>query len=250
MAETAIHIPGLPEIQLTRRKGQRNLRLRIREGKVMVSAPKRVAKSMIKEFVVSRKQWIHQKLDQQEKKADHLTKVARKYRMRMLLRGEWKPVEEYEITHKSGIQFYERDDKVKVQRGPVNSRELLSRSVIDFYRHLARFEMKARIAELTQKMPIEVYGVSIRDQQTRWGSCSSRGTISLNWRMMKLPLAIRDYILIHELCHRIHMNHSPEFWKLVRSWYPKVDEATAWIKKHESFLFADIGYGSMLDDGS
>ena len=214
----------------------------------MVSAPKNVPLNAIHEFVNSRKSWIHEKLTIKEQREEQFADLARQYRWRMLLRGEWKPVEELIFENKSQIRISEKEQIVEVKRGGRISREELNGAVTGFYKQLARIEMHNRLIELTEKMPITFTRVSIRDQKTRWGSCSSKGSINLNWRMMKLPPEISDYILIHELCHRIHMNHSPKFWKLVRSWYPKVDEATRWIKQNEAWLFADIGYGSLLSE--
>lgn len=246
MASDYLEIPGIPRIELTRRKGQKSLRLRIREGNVVVSAPKSVPKYMIKEFVVSRKSWIQKKLNLQEQKEDQFANLAGQYRLRMLLRGDWKPIEEVEVKHQNGVYIEEQKDKIFVRKDPLVSQQFLNKAAVGFYKQLAKSELPKRIQELTGKMPIHVNRVTIRNQKTRWGSCSSKGSISLNWRLMKLPASICDYILIHELCHRIHMNHSKQFWDLVRSWYPDADKADAWIKKHESFLFADIGYGSLL----
>ena len=74
--------------------------------------------------------------------------------------------------------------------------------------------------------------ITIRDQKTRWGSCSSRGTLSFNWRLMLAPPAVLDYVVLHELCHLTHMNHSKDFWNLVASIMPDYKLHRKWLKEH------------------
>lgn len=74
--------------------------------------------------------------------------------------------------------------------------------------------------------------ISIRDQKTRWGSCSSKGTLSFNWRLMLAPPAILDYVVVHELCHLTYMDHSAAFWKKVEAVCPDYRAARKWLKDH------------------
>ena len=74
--------------------------------------------------------------------------------------------------------------------------------------------------------------ITIRDQKTRWGSCSAKGTLSFNWRLMLAPPAILDYVVVHELCHLTHMNHSAAFWQAVAEVYPDYHTARKWLKDH------------------
>lgn len=74
--------------------------------------------------------------------------------------------------------------------------------------------------------------ITIRDQKTRWGSCSARGTLSFNWRLMLAPPTILDYVVVHELCHLTHMNHSAAFWQAVEAVYPDYRTARKWLKEH------------------
>ena len=78
--------------------------------------------------------------------------------------------------------------------------------------------------------------ITIRDQKTRWGSCSAKGTLSFNWRLMLAPPAILDYVVVHELCHLSYMNHSAAFWKKVESVYPDYRTARKWLKDHGNEL--------------
>lgn len=74
--------------------------------------------------------------------------------------------------------------------------------------------------------------ICVRDQKTRWGSCSGRGTLSFNWRLILAPNRVLDYVVVHELCHLTHMNHSAEFWRAVERVMPDYKEQRTWLKIH------------------
>jgi predicted metal-dependent hydrolase len=78
--------------------------------------------------------------------------------------------------------------------------------------------------------------VTVRNQRSRWGSCSRRGTISLNWRLVQAPGFVRDYLVLHELAHLKEMNHSRRFWSEVARLCPDFAEAERWLKQHSTLL--------------
>jgi predicted metal-dependent hydrolase len=90
--------------------------------------------------------------------------------------------------------------------------------------------------ELAKLHGIEVARVSVRNQRSRWGSCSRRGTISLNWRLIQTPAWVRDYIILHELAHRREMNHSDRFWREVERLCPDYLAAERWLKAQRAVL--------------
>ncbi len=102
--------------------------------------------------------------------------------------------------------------------------------VMAHLRRLAERELPPRTWELAKVHGITISRVSIRAQTTRWGSCSARGTISLNWRLIQAPAFVIDYLIIHELMHRREMNHSARYWKLVAEACPGYETAEAWLK--------------------
>ena len=83
---------------------------------------------------------------------------------------------------------------------------------------------------------MNVKQVTVRNQRSRWGSCSAGGTISLNWRLVQTPDSVRDYIIYHELMHLREMNHSDRFWMRVAEICPWWNDAELWLKRNGSLL--------------
>jgi predicted metal-dependent hydrolase len=101
---------------------------------------------------------------------------------------------------------------------------------------LAARELPNRVAELANEHQFVVRRVSVRNQRSRWGSCSRHGTISLNWRLVQTPGFVRDYIILHELAHLKEMNHSKRFWREVAKLCPDFARAELWLKEHSDLL--------------
>jgi predicted metal-dependent hydrolase len=103
-------------------------------------------------------------------------------------------------------------------------------------RVLASKELPLRVMELAALHRVNMSRVTVRNQKSRWGSCSRRGTISLNWRLIQTPEFVRDYIILHELAHRRQMNHSEKFWQEVERLFPDYLQAERWLKQHSNLL--------------
>ncbi len=104
------------------------------------------------------------------------------------------------------------------------------------FQRIAKVELPARTWELAAVTGVGVSSVSVRNQRTRWGSCTTGGAISLNWRLVQTPYSVRDYIIYHELMHLREMNHSERFWARVAEVCPDWEEAERWLKRNGSLL--------------
>jgi len=116
-----------------------------------------------------------------------------------------------------------------------NQREAIPRlppGMLHEQRDRARVLLPRRLHELADFHGFTVSGVTVRNQQTRWGSCSPRGRICLNWRLVLVPDAVRDYVLLHELAHLKRMDHSRKFWKLVAQLCPDYERARRWLREN------------------
>jgi len=113
-----------------------------------------------------------------------------------------------------------------------------------WYRRQAQRELGPRVdaaaRELERTAPgrigITYARTTIRDQSTRWGSCSQTGTISLNWRLMLAPDEVAEYVVVHEVCHLAEMNHSERYWALVAALYPDYERPRRWLRQHAATL--------------
>ena len=135
-------------------------------------------------------------------------------------------------THANGCVVKFADETVKLREVTSNLRPAVERHLW----RLAAAELPARLLELAALHGITVTRITVRNQRSRWGSCSRTGTISLNWRLIQAPDLVRDYICVHELMHRREMNHSARYWRHVAEAFPRWEEAERWLKGNGGLL--------------
>jgi predicted metal-dependent hydrolase len=111
-------------------------------------------------------------------------------------------------------------------------------SVQAWYREQARIGVERVLRHESKRLQIAYRSVSIRDQRSRWGSCSSRGVLSFNWRLICAPQAVLNYVVVHELCHVLRHDHSPVFWQLVALARPSYADERKWLAEHGHELLA------------
>jgi hypothetical protein len=125
-----------------------------------------------------------------------------------------------------------QDELIHVANADVDLRPGIEKHL----RALATAELPARVHEFAALHGLSVRRVTIRGQRSRWGSCSFNGVISLNWRLVQVPLFVRDYIILHELMHLRQMNHSARFWAEVERVCPNYKKAKLWLKENPGLL--------------
>jgi predicted metal-dependent hydrolase len=103
-------------------------------------------------------------------------------------------------------------------------------------RREAHREIEGRLDDACAALGRSYERLTIRGQRTRWGSCSSTGTMSFNWRLMLAPEPVLDYVVWHEACHLVHPDHSPRFWSLVARYRPDHREHARWLRRHGQTL--------------
>lgn len=106
-----------------------------------------------------------------------------------------------------------------------------------WYRKEAAGVLFEKAAEFAGYLQVSFKELHIKDQKSRWGSCSSRGSLNFNWRILMAPEPVCDYVVIHELCHLKHMNHSPDFWQLVAAFCPNYKQYRKWLRENGGLLY-------------
>ena len=219
-------------LRLVRNRRARRYVLRLsRDGSARVAIPRGGSPAEAKRFAQQNATWLEtQLLRYATPRLPQLWRVGTE----VLFRGE--PVRlELALSGERGIVTFA--DQVVSVKDPAAD---LRNEVELHLRRLAAREFPARVCELASLHQIPFQRITMRNQRSRWGSCSRRGTISLNWRLVQTPPFVTDYIILHELAHLKEMNHSKRFWNEVARLCPDFNRAEQWLKEHRENL---VGHG-------
>ena len=112
----------------------------------------------------------------------------------------------------------------------------MSRRITDYLKRQAKRDLEVAVKRYTEMLGVTYRRISIRDQASRWGSCSTSGVLSFSWRLVLAPRYVLDYLAAHETAHLVEMNHSSRFWRLLRRICPEMERAKAWLDVHGTDL--------------
>jgi predicted metal-dependent hydrolase len=134
------------------------------------------------------------------------------------------------------VTFEKTEGHLHFRAGPSLTPADITAVLTHWYREEARLVLTEKTTQFAALMKLTCKKIFIKDQKTRWGSCSSKGNINYNFRLIMAPERVVDYVVVHELCHLAHPNHSREFWDMVGRCYPEYKEAKKWLKDNGSSL--------------
>ncbi|HEY1847885.1 MAG TPA: SprT family zinc-dependent metalloprotease [Opitutaceae bacterium] len=203
----------------------RNYRLSLsRDGVAIATVPMRGSMREAQRFVDRNQEW----LERARKRHRLRPRVAASWPLgtTILWRGQFLEIRAAAAGERPAVCLGS-----DVFRVPATGGDL--RAVLEArFARLAKVELPARTWELAAETRMNVTRVSVRSQRSRWGSCTVAGVVSLNWRLILTPDAVRDYIILHELMHLREMNHSARFWECVEAVCPAWRDAESWIKRN------------------
>lgn len=212
----------------------RRITLSILDDRVRISAPKNVSARQLKELLSAKEEWILKNWLERRETQNH---PARKY-----IHGEQFPYRGQVLelclrrhAHQSIRVTLECQELVVFLPHDLADYQCLPNvqdSIKTWYKVQARRVFKEKLDEQAKRMEVTYQAFRLKDQKTRWGSCSSRGNLNLNWRIILAPEEVIDYLIIHELAHLTHPNHSVRFWKRVGVFMPEYTRWKKWLRDH------------------
>jgi predicted metal-dependent hydrolase len=231
-ASPVVHLSAGPQtlpLLMVRNPRARRYLLRLRpDGTARVTIPRGGSPAAARQFVERHAAWLER--EWQRLQARPRSPISWQIGTEILLRGNTVRIEAGANSDVGIIRL--GDEAVRLAQPAADLRPAIEGHL----RQRAARELPARVLELAARHGLTVNRVTVRSQKSRWGSCSRRGTISLNWRLIQTPAFVSDYICLHELMHLRQMNHSPRFWREVERVCPDYRLAERWLKEHPGLL--------------
>jgi hypothetical protein len=223
--EQVLDIDG-QRIAIVRHPRRKRLALRVRQAQVEVLSPFGVSLLTLQRFAKQHQPWWQAQLEVQP-----VSKPL--FSWRAELKQVWPFLgESYALQSSASSRVVCEDGGLYCPW--LQTESARRRLLLTWYQQQAALYLAERTAHFARALGRAPNAIQIKTYRARWGSCDSRARIQYNWKLMCLPPWVMDYVVVHELCHLVYMNHSAEFWALVAHHYPATADAKAWLKQHGS----------------
>ncbi|WP_075865551.1 M48 family metallopeptidase [Carboxydothermus islandicus] len=210
------------------------------EGKVVVTATFSVPDNFVEKVVLEKARWISEKLKQVQRQREAVLPkeyvsgesflyLGRNIRLKIITGNFTRP----EVRLYRGRLMVYLPESIDKSTWP----EVVRQEITAWHKQRARERLLERTNYYAQKLNLYPNNIRIKDQKSLWGSCSSKGNINYNWRLIMAPIGVIDYIVVHELCHLKYKNHSPKFWQRVGYFLHDYKEKKEWLKANGRKLF-------------
>lgn len=222
--------------QIVRSPKRKKLTITVERDKtIVVYAPTSTPEDIIRSVVERKRQWIFEKINHDQKYQDLPHAPGKE-----LVNGEsalylgreypivLKDTESGEVTFSRGF-FIPSADQLK------------KKTVLkDWYMARAKETILPKVEMHAIELGVAVAETNIVDNRFRWGSCTPKDHVNFNWRLIKAPMHVIDYVIVHELAHLLESNHTPRFWNIVRAKAPLSEKAKSWLKEHGQLLEEEV----------
>lgn len=229
------------KVEIRRRRYQRTLSLRVPSpGRLRVSCSQHLSLQQIFSFIQEKSDFIES--CEKELKKVYGQSLVKGFSLgeKCLFLGTERELIPQLTSGREGVEL--KGDQLLLRAKSLEP-ESVQKVLLKFYQKTGRNYLSHLVKLQSEKMGLFPTALSFRNQRTRWGSCSSQGKVSLNWRLVAAPSEVAEYVVIHELAHLRHQNHSSNFWSLVESFCPDYKTHKKWLRDHQiQFEFLDPKY--------
>ena len=227
---------------------RKTLALQVKHGQVFVRAPFHVDEQFINAFIHKKEMWLRAKITEQTQTADLCCNFKQGATLFLFGQQVTLNILFSSASKKSTVSLSNLDEGQQALNITLTAAEqnrfstqlqlslAVKKKIERYFTEQAQDIILPKVeyySQLTQLIPTKI---KIRQYRARWGSCNSKGELSFNYLLMMLPKHVIDYVVIHELCHLRHLNHSADFWQLVATYFPNFKQAKAWVKTNQSAL--------------
>jgi hypothetical protein len=215
--------------EIIRTNRRKTADVRVEEGSVTVVVPQHTKPEKIDQILAEKRQWIRGKI------ALHL---------------ETAPISAKEYVSGEAFSYLGRNYRLKVEEGPFAPVKLIKGRLVvttphgskqphmirnaltQWFKHQANNKLRVKVDRYAAVVGAHPNGVGIKSFKSRWGSCTDKGRVEFNWKIIMAPIRIVDYIVVHELCHLKQHDHSPAYWREVERVMPDYQECRKWLKEN------------------
>lgn len=228
-----IQLAYLPVPCEVKRSQRKSLAVHVSHNHVEVRAPLRMPRTPVELFIKKHQRWIRKKL--QEKQLKHAEKLTLAAGQQILYKAqEWELV----IRNQGPSGVFLEPGQFCLQAPGINESKA-EKILTDWLKAKAKAYLPVRTRALAEYLGVDhkLKEVVFRKTRSKWGHCTSEGRIQYNWLIMLAPDGVIDYMICHEVCHLLHMNHSPAFWEAVARVCPDYKRYVGWLKANEHRLW-------------
>lgn len=223
---------------LTRSSRRRTIGITVQHAQVRVSAPVGVCAGTIERFVASKQRWIERHLQAQQTSLVQLPVRRWQHGEQLFWLGQNYTLEVRE-GHRNTIAVIDKTLVIRLSRRVAKRQERTRQLIVSWYQQQAMAWLNLHMPTLIARYQLQPKGWRVTHYRAKWGACNQRGLLSFSWRLFASPSWVVEYVVLHELCHLRHFNHSAQFWQLVEQHQPDYRRAESWLKAHGHTLLND-----------
>jgi len=221
-------------VKVVKTDRKKSLSIQIEHDVIQVRVPKHLKDESIRNMIAKRSHWIRTKLKEQAKyprpkpkefvSGESFPYLGRNYRLKVT------------VGHEAEVKLIGGYFRIIIPKNTENQPEVIRQLLIDWFKQHALERLRDKADRFSKMVGVTPNSVSIKDYKARWGSCSTSGDITFNWRIIHAPHSVVDYIVVHELCHMIEHNHSERFWNRVHAVIPDWTINRNWLRSQSNYL--------------